>query len=144
MPRITESSARKRVIWLVRLKGAVSQRPGGTLSWAPPFFPNLDIAEIALSKASVLRVTPSPTPPKSVKLKATGLIFGIGLTGTRPKNRNPPTTMFLCQIKTDKKPAIHRTKRRDLCEVMNAGTQRLESSLWYWKRPNVEVSTIIR
>jgi hypothetical protein len=31
-----------------------------------------------------------------------------------------------------------------LCEVMNAGTQRLKSSLWWWKRPNVEVSTIIR
>lgn len=143
MPRITASSARKRVMWLVRLNGAVSHRPGGTFNCAPPFFPNLEIAATALSKASVLRVTPSPTPPKSVKLKAVGRSLGMGLAGAPPpKTRKPPTT-FLCHKKTEAKAAIQRSVKRVLCEVNNVGNQRRRSSLWWWKRPIVEVSTMV-
>lgn len=143
MPRITASWARNKVMWLVRLNGAVSQRPGGTFNCAPPFFPNFEIAETALSKASVLIVKPSPTPPKSVRLKAMGRSLGIGLAGGAPKTRKPPT-MFLCQRKTDAKAAIQSTVKRVLWEVRTAGTQRRRSSLWWWKRPSVEVSTILR
>ncbi|MBQ3777836.1 MAG: hypothetical protein II835_07095, partial [Fibrobacter sp.] len=43
--------------------GPVSQMPEGTLRRPPPLS---DKAFIALAKASVFRVPPSPTPPKSV------------------------------------------------------------------------------
>jgi len=113
---ITASGARKRVMWLVRLKGAVSQRPGGTVSWPPPLSANLEMALTPLSNASVLRVTPSPTPPNSVKQKTTGRSFGGGSTGTPPSTRNP-LMVFLCQTKSEASAATQRNAKRVLWEA---------------------------
>ncbi|KAG0469530.1 hypothetical protein HPP92_016230 [Vanilla planifolia] len=73
---MTAPSARNNVMWLVRLNGAVSHRPRGTLSCPPPFVPSREIAVTALSKASVFSVSPSPTAPNSRKSKTTGRSLG--------------------------------------------------------------------
>jgi len=65
--RIRASFWRKRVKWLVRLKGPVSHFPGGTMSCAPPSDAYWLRLLIAFRKTLVLDLTPSPTPPKSVK-----------------------------------------------------------------------------
>jgi len=59
---------RKRVKWLVRLKGPVSHFPGGTIRVEPPSEPYWLSLLIAELKAFVFDVFPSPTPPKSFKL----------------------------------------------------------------------------
>lgn len=141
IPSISASWARNKVIWLVRLNGAVSQRPGGTLSCAPPLFPNLEMAEIALSKASVFTVTPSPRAPKSVRLNATGLSLGNGFPRLTPRpNTKNPSTMFLCQTKTEANATIHSTTNSVLCDV-----NRDTNALWFCNRPSVAVklSTIV-
>lgn len=114
MPRITAPSARKRVIWLVRLNGPVSHNPGGTLSCPPPFLPSFEIAITALSNAAVFTVTPSPTPPNSVKLNVTGRSLGSCLAGKARREDKSPSAQSLCHIKTEKKAAIQRTIRRVL------------------------------
>jgi hypothetical protein len=48
----------------VRLKGPVSQTPGGTYSSAPPGALRRSILATAAANACVLSVRPSPTPPK--------------------------------------------------------------------------------
>lgn len=62
---MTAPSSRKRVRSLVRLKLPVTHLPAGTFSWAPPFPLNSPARLIALRKASVFDVLPSPTPPNS-------------------------------------------------------------------------------
>ena len=59
-PRISESSARNRVMWLVRLNGVVSHRPGGTLNCPLPLPPSFEISTTALSNASVSTVSSWP------------------------------------------------------------------------------------
>ncbi|RZS29068.1 hypothetical protein BHM03_00062758 [Ensete ventricosum] len=65
---MTAPWSRKRVKWLVRLKGPVSHRPAGTTSIAPSSYATLLRLATAAAKAAVFEVTPSPTPPKSVRL----------------------------------------------------------------------------
>ena len=64
---MTASLWRKRVKWLVRLKGPVSHFPAGTYSMAPPASSPeyCDRWSTAERNAAVLEVVPSPTPPKS-------------------------------------------------------------------------------
>ncbi|KAG0503017.1 hypothetical protein HPP92_003089 [Vanilla planifolia] len=57
---------RKRVKWLVRLKGPVSHRPEGTTSMLPPEEASRLRWEIASRNALVFEVTPSPTALNSV------------------------------------------------------------------------------
>lgn len=57
---------RKRVKWLVRLKGPVSHFPGGTISWIPPSIARWLKCSIACRNTCVFEVTPSPTPPNSI------------------------------------------------------------------------------
>nr|GMC47665.1 hypothetical protein Iba_chr01aCG13520 [Ipomoea batatas]GMC53949.1 hypothetical protein Iba_chr01dCG11500 [Ipomoea batatas]GMC55875.1 hypothetical protein Iba_chr01fCG1790 [Ipomoea batatas]GMD51990.1 hypothetical protein Iba_scaffold47175CG0010 [Ipomoea batatas] len=124
MPRITAPSARKRVIWLVRLNGAVSHNPGGTLSCPPPFFPSLEIAITALSNAAVFTVTPSPTPPNSVKLNANGRSLGNSLAVKPRRTDKSPSAQSLCHRNTEQKTAIQSTVRRVLCVEKKVGMQR--------------------
>jgi len=143
---MTESLARKSVIWLVRLNGAVSHRPGGTLSWPPPLSPNFEIAPTPLSNASVLSVTPSPTPPNSVKQKTTGLSFGGALTGTPPCTRNP-LIVVLCHNNTEASVATHRNAKSVLWDAKGVV---LGWSNWNWNNPSIPLppcsvlSTIVR
>lgn len=101
MPRISEPSARNSVMWLVRLNGAVSHRPGGTLSCPPPRSASAAMALTARSNASVFTARPSPTPPKSVSSYALGRSSGAGRDGggggadrslrtRRPRRRRRP------------------------------------------------------
>uniref|UniRef100_A0A0E0NP19 Uncharacterized protein n=1 Tax=Oryza rufipogon TaxID=4529 RepID=A0A0E0NP19_ORYRU len=66
--RISAPWSRKRVKWLVRLKGPVSHFPFGTTSAAPPSPARSDRSATALANAAVLDLLPSPTPPYSVIL----------------------------------------------------------------------------
>ena len=111
--RMIASLCRKRVKWLVRLKLPVSHFPGGTTSNAPPSDAYLLRLPIAYSKAFVLDVLPSPTPPKSVKtaLCFRQLIAGYSrssnlllatlhsatLTPTDPNNKTVEITPTTCR-----------------------------------------------
>lgn len=130
IPSISAFSARNSVMWLVRLKGAVSQRPGWTLSWPPPRF---RISEIALSNASVFKVTPSPTPPKSERLKARDRSLGMGLGGgAKLRNTNNRSTAFLCHATTRINPMAQLRERRTRWDSRNEGTKCLWSILRRW------------
>lgn len=122
-PSITAFWARNRVMWLVRLKGAVSQWPGRTLSWPPPLF---SISSIALSNAIVFTVLPSPTPPKSLRLNTTPLRFGIVLClWTNRRWARSLSTAVRCQMKMRMNPTVQIMPREVLYDKKNDGTIRL-------------------
>ena len=54
--------------------GPVSQMPVGTVTRPPPY---CESVSIAFAKASVFKVTPSPTPPKSAILISRAGICGL-------------------------------------------------------------------
>ena len=64
IPRISAPAARNSVMRLVRLNGAVSHRPAGTVSLPPPLSA---IAATAASNAAVFTVLPSPNAPNSLR-----------------------------------------------------------------------------
>lgn len=66
--RRTASLCINKVKWLVRLNDPVSHFPGGTMSCAPPSDAKWLRLAMADLNAAVFDVTPSPLPPKSVKL----------------------------------------------------------------------------
>ncbi|BAF08381.1 Os02g0256000 [Oryza sativa Japonica Group] len=76
----TAPLARKRVMWLVRLKLPVSHVPAGTSSVVPPRRRWCWMRYTALWNAHVFTVRPSPTPPNS----AMDTVSGRGLAGTAP------------------------------------------------------------
>lgn len=147
---------------LVRLNGAVSHLPGGTLSCPPPFFESFEIAQTALSKASVLTVTPSPTAPKSVRLKETGLSRGNSPASAEEvvvvvvvavhqkteerlpltRQREAPPLPRDCQMNKEAKAAIQKTVTRDLWDerkrllVIGSGSTIL--LLWEIRRRTLE------
>lgn len=117
IPIITAPSARNSVMWLVRLKGPVSHIPGGTLSCPPPLPPNSMMASTAFSNAWVFNVTPSPTPPKSDRLKTVGRSRGHGLGGGARRRNNPRRpTAPLCHTTTAENSTVHSTARRVRCD----------------------------
>lgn len=126
IPRMMAPSSRNRVMWLVRLNGPVSQIPACTLS-SPPLF--LLIALMAFSNARVFRATPSPTPPKSVRLNATGGLLEHELNGA-PKKILTPSTMFFCQMTTEANPIKQRTVKSFLCDERIVGKHRFRSDWW--------------
>lgn len=114
IPRITAFWTRNKVMWLVRLKGAVSQRPASTLSWPPP---RLRISETALSKALVFTVMPSPTAPKSVRLKTSGRRRGMRRAGG-PQKRSRAA---LCQAIMKTNPTVQMRASRVRWSERNGG-----------------------
>uniref|UniRef100_A0A0A9FU99 Uncharacterized protein n=1 Tax=Arundo donax TaxID=35708 RepID=A0A0A9FU99_ARUDO len=146
MPRISAPSARNSVMWLVRLNGAVSHCPGGTLSWPPPLSASAAIASTARSNASVFTARPSPTPPKSVRLYAVGR--SRGGSGAVRSLRNPPPPPpaptdieAFCHRNTRVNPTTHTAASSVLLAATNAATPRRWPCGWSLP-PNV--STIWR
>lgn len=152
MPRISEPSARNSVMWLVRLNGAVSHRPRGTLSCPPPRSASAAMALTARSNASVFTARPSPTPPKSVSSYALGRSSGAGRDGggggadrslrNPPPPPPPPTdTLALCHRNTSVNPTTHAAASSVLLATRNAAT--LRRWPWGWSLPPPpDVSTI--
>lgn len=140
MPSITASWSRNKVIWLVRLNGAVSHFPEGTLSWPPPLFASFEIANTPLSKAFVFKLTPSPIPPNSVKLNTTGRSFGnAGKFSGRRETKNRSTT-FCRQINTEKNARIQKSvnrvmwgEKKELTRLKNPGRVGFSSPTIVWK-----------
>src|SRR5438046_6006352 len=64
---------------LTRSIGPVKKVPSGTTTFPPPAFAQ---ASMALAKALVFAVFPSPTAPNSVTLKACLGICGSGMSGS--------------------------------------------------------------
>ncbi|KAL0908873.1 hypothetical protein M5K25_023385 [Dendrobium thyrsiflorum] len=95
---------------------------GCTFSCAPPLFSNLEIAATARLNASVFIVTPSPTPPKSVRLNATGRSLGKAVPGGRQATHRKiriPSTELLCHKNKEEKTIIQSKVNRKLCNMCN-------------------------
>lgn len=112
-------------MWLVRLKGAVSQSPAGTLSCPPPFCLSFEISSTARSNAPVFSVFPSPTAPKSVKLNTAARVTESdwGAT-TRQRKKTVPSTEVLCHQKTSTRPTIQSSKTSVLRVVKSPASHR--------------------
>ena len=104
-------------------------------------FEILTMNQTPIPRSRMFTATPSPTAPKSVRLNATGLSLGSGFPWRTPRpNAKNPSTIFLCQTKTEAKATIHSTTNSVLCDV-----NRDTSALWCCNRPSVAVklSTIV-
>lgn len=101
----TAPLAKKRVIWLVRLKLSVRNTPGGIYRSVPPLLFRCCILYIASLNALVFTVLPSPTPPKSV-IEILSFRFGNGtipehVASESPKDEEETARCEQRRIKTE-------------------------------------------
>lgn len=145
---------RKRVKWLVRLKGPVSHFPGGTMSCAPPSDACRLRLLIAFRKALVLDLTPSPTPPKSVKTALCFLqlmasyslppfttLHSATFTFSDPNIRTKQITPITCTQKHQQTPSEitrlkhwYHSRKKSISKIHQpkVGYQNYQNKKWMW------------